>query len=150
VNTPTLLQADLAVDDRGQLTFCNDLDFASLSIRRLYLTRNHRPNLVRAWHGHKKESKYVLAVSGAALVCTVPIDNWANPFVPFKFSGERFVLSAALPRVLAIPPGYANGWKSLTPDCQLLWFSTATVEESAADDYRWDARYWNPWEVKER
>ena len=36
---PTLLQADLAVDDRGQLTFANQFDLAQAGIRRLYLTK---------------------------------------------------------------------------------------------------------------
>jgi dTDP-4-dehydrorhamnose 3,5-epimerase len=150
---PTLIEGSIAIDDRGSVSFVNGFDFAGAPmmppVRRFYLTRNHRLNFVRAWHGHKKEWKYVLAVSGSALVCTVQIDNW-GAFANCSAPVNRYILSAALPRVLAIPPGYANGWKSLTADCQLLWFSTATVEESAADDYRWDARHWNPWKVEER
>jgi dTDP-4-dehydrorhamnose 3,5-epimerase-like enzyme len=42
-------------------------------------SRNHAAGFIRAWHGHKKEAKYVLVVKGSALVCAVGIDNWVNP-----------------------------------------------------------------------
>jgi dTDP-4-dehydrorhamnose 3,5-epimerase-like enzyme len=145
---PTLLKGNLSVDDRGVLSFINDFKFEG--VKRAYTTQNHQVNFVRAWHAHQKEAKYVTAVTGSALVCIVKIDDWEHPFAPYKFSGERFVLSTAAPSILYIPPGYANGWKSLTGDCKLMWFSTATVEESREDDFRWAAEYWNPWHVKER
>lgn len=147
---PTLIEGSIAIDDRGSVSFVNGFDFAGAPmmppVRRFYLTRNHRLNFVRAWHGHKKESKYVIAVSGAALVCTVGISGE----YPALADPDRFVLSASRPAVLFIPPGYANGWMSLTEDAQLLWFSTATLDESSKDDCGFPARYWNPWEVKER
>jgi len=31
-----------------------------------------------------------------------------------------------------------------------MFFSTSTIDESRGDDIRYDARYWNPWEVVER
>ena len=148
VLTPDLIPGDLSIDDRGQLAFFNQFDLANEPVRRCYLTANHRAGLVRAWHAHRREAKYVLAVSGSALVCAVKVVNWSRPRKDQPVS--RFTLSAATPAVLAIPAGYANGWMSLTPDCRLLWFSSATVEESRGDDVRYPARYWNPWEVVER
>ena len=151
VATPNIILGALAVDDRGQVSFVNDFDPLVAGIRRTYLTQNHKVGQVRAWHGHKREAKFVTAVSGSALVCTIKVeDDWEQPFKPYHYTGDRFVLSANKPAVFAIPPGYANGWMSLTDDAKLMWFSTATMEESAADDYRWPARYWNPWNVKER
>jgi len=145
---PRIIPGGLFVDDRGQLNFFNQFDLASAQVRRMYMTMNHQQGTVRAWHAHKCEGKYVMAISGSALVCAVVIDNWQNPSSSAKV--HRHVLSAASPAVLAIPPGYANGWMSLTDDAQLLWFSTATLEESKTDDYRFPARYWNPWKVEER
>jgi dTDP-4-dehydrorhamnose 3,5-epimerase len=148
---PVLIEGGLSVDDRGTLAFVNGFSPFGTEVKRMYLTSNHRAGTVRAWHGHKLEGKYVTAVSGSALVCTVKVeDDWEQPFKPYHYAGGRFILSANKPAVLAIPPGYANGWMSLTDDAKLMWFSTATMEESAADDYRWPARYWNPWDVKER
>jgi len=33
---------------------------------------------------------------------------------------------------------------------KLMFFSTATLEESQEDDIRFDAYYWNPWKIIER
>jgi dTDP-4-dehydrorhamnose 3,5-epimerase len=63
---------------------------------------------------------------------------------------HRFVLSADKPAILHIPEGYANGFKSLTADTQIFFFSTATIEQAREDDVRYDARYWNIWDVVER
>lgn len=145
-STPTLINGDLAVDDRGQVTFVNDFDFAG--VKRFYSVRNHRQGFVRAWHGHRKEAKYVTVVAGAALVGAVAIDNWDKPSRDLKV--DRYVLSAQKPRVLFIPAGYANGFMSLTEDAHLMFFSTSTVEESRNDDVRFDARYWDIWTVEER
>lgn len=155
---PTLIEGGLAVDDRGAVSFVNGFDFAGASmmppVRRFYLVSNHQIGMIRAWHGHKKEAKYVTAVSGTALVCAVGMDNWI-PQTRFTMRGDaseihKVILSASKPAVLFIPPGYANGWMSLTPDARLMFFSTSTLEESKIDDYRFPARYWNPWKVEER
>jgi dTDP-4-dehydrorhamnose 3,5-epimerase-like enzyme len=143
---PVFLPGGLSVDDRGSLAFCNDFNFSG--VKRFYLVSCHQPNQVRAWHAHRHERKYVTAVSGTALVCAVPIDDWHTPSKSVVVF--RHVLSANQPRVLAIPPGYANGWMSLTHGCKLLWFSTAALNESKDDDYRFPARYWDPWKVEER
>ena len=89
-----------------------------------------------------------MAVAGSAVVAAVGIDGWNLPNASAPVA--RFTLSAAKPAILAIPAGYANGWMSLTDDARLLWFSTATLTESAADDYRFPARYWDCWKVEER
>ena len=148
IDVPTLFSGDLAVDDRGQLTFCNQFDLAAAGIRRCYLTKNHQTGFVRAWHGHKKEAKCVMAVSGVAKVGVVRVTDWRQPNAASEVS--QFVLSADLPRVLYVPPGYANGWMSLTDDCRLMWFSTMTADESRADDHRFSARYWDCWKAEER
>jgi len=60
------------------------------------------------------------------------------------------MISSKKPQVLYIPPGYANGFMSLTSDLKLIFFSTSILEESANDDIRYDARYWDIWNVIER
>ena len=49
-----------------------------------------------------------------------------------------------------IPPGYANGFMSLTADAHLVFFSTSSVQDSLTDDVRYDARRWDIWTVDER
>jgi dTDP-4-dehydrorhamnose 3,5-epimerase-like enzyme len=143
---PKLMSGDLAVDDRGEVGFVNDFDFAG--VKRFYSVRNHHRGFVRAWHGHRREAKYVTVVHGAALVAAVRIDDWDRPSADLTVS--RYVLSAARPRVLFIPAGYANGFMSLTDDARLMFFSTSSLAESQGDDIRFEARYWNPWVVEER
>jgi dTDP-4-dehydrorhamnose 3,5-epimerase-like enzyme len=143
---PTILAGDIAVDDRGSLSFVNA--FAFDDVKRFYVVANHRAGFVRAWHGHRREAKYMTCVTGCAVAAAVPIDNWQAPAC--NVTPDRFVLSAARPSILYVPPGYANGFMSLTADTRMLIFSTATLEESREDDVRWDARYWDCWEVIER
>ena len=146
MSEPKLIQGNLSVDDRGQVSFVNGFNFTG--IKRFYTVTNHRQGFIRAWHAHKKESKYVTVVKGAAIVCAVKIDNWENPSKNLPV--QRFVLSEKIPSVLYIPNGYGNGFMNLTDDTQLIFFSTSTVEESQGDDFRYDAHYWDPWNVIER
>jgi len=135
-----------AFDDRGSLSFINDLDLTMF--KRFYIVENHSKGFVRAWHGHKKEAKAVVVVSGAALVAAVKVDNWDSPGKDLQV--ERVVLSAEKPGALLIPAGYANGFMTLTESAKVMFFSTSSLEESAGDDFRFDARQWNPWNIEER
>ncbi|MGK9367352.1 dTDP-4-dehydrorhamnose 3,5-epimerase family protein [Melioribacter sp. Ez-97] len=143
---PVLIKGGIAVDDRGSVSFVNDFNFKD--VKRFYIVDNHRRGFVRAWHAHKKEAKYVTAVKGAAIIGAVKIDNWDKPSKDLEV--HRFVLSEKTPAVLYIPSGYANGFMTLTEDAKLIFYSTSELKESINDDYRYEARYWNPWEIEER
>lgn len=143
---PTLIAGGLAVDDRGEVGFVNG--FAFDNVKRFYTVRNHRAGFVRAWHAHRREGKYVTVVSGAALVGALRIDDWDSPSESLPV--VRHVISAAQPKVLFVPPGYANGFMSLTDDARLMFFSTSTLDDSKDDDIRYDARRWDIWTVQER
>lgn len=135
-----------AVDDRGSLFFINDLDLSLF--KRFYVVENHAQGFIRAWHGHKLEAKAVVVLSGSALVCAVRIDNWDSPSKDLPI--ERVVLSDQKPGALLIPAGYANGFMTLTPGAKVMFLSSSTLAESANDDFRFDARHWNPWNIEER
>ena len=141
-----IFNGGLAVDDRGEIAFVNEFDFED--VKRFYMVSNHKAGFVRAWHAHKHEAKYVMAVSGEAVIGAVKIDDWKKP--SRNLTVERYVISSKKPQVLYIPPGYANGFMSLTSDLKLTFFSSSTLEESANDDIRYDARYWDIWDVIER
>lgn len=144
--TQRLMRGGVVVDDRGAVAFVNEFDFSG--VKRFYMVSNHQAGFVRAWHGHRREAKYVTVVQGAMLIACVEIDDWQRPST--SLTVHRFVLAAESPAVLYIPPGYANGNMSLTADAKAMFFSTATLEESKDDDIRFDARLWNPWTVEER
>lgn len=146
MNKPKVIQGGIAIDDRGSISFVNDFNFKD--IKRFYIVENHKQGFVRAWHAHKKEMKYVMVIKGSALIGAVKIEDWENPSkdsIP-----EKFVLSAQKPGVLFIPAGYANGFMSLTADAKIIFFSSSSLEESAGDDFRYSARYWDIWHVEER
>lgn len=146
MEVPRLLQGDIAVDDRGEVGFVNEFRFEG--VKRFYMVADHRQGFVRAWHAHRREAKYVMAVQGSAVVGAVQIDDWQQPSKSARV--WRYVLSARTPSVLYIPPGFANGFMSLTEDAKLIFFSTSTIDESREDDVRFDARYWDIWSVEER
>ena len=144
--TPHLFEGGLGIDDRGEVGFVNDFTFDG--IKRFYSVTNHRAGFIRAWHAHKREAKYITVAQGAALVGTVKIDDWDKPSKDSKV--WRYVLSDRKPSVLYIPVGYANGFMSLTEETKLIFFSTSSLEETQGDDIRYDAYYWNPWQIVER
>lgn len=147
MSVPKLLGGKIATDDRGSVSFVNDFDIEKAGVKRCYWVRNHQQGFVRAWHGHQYEAKYITVIHGAAIIGAVNVnfgkaDKSAQPV--------RYVLSGTLPQVLHIPAGYANGLKTLTADAIVLVFSTATVEESASDDVRFPAHFWDIWKTEER
>jgi len=143
---PELIPGGTATDDRGRVHFANEFDLRDA--RRLYIVENFAAGTVRAWHAHRHERKWVMALAGAALACCVAIDDWGAPSQDAKV--HRFTLDGDRPAVLAIPAGYANGAMALLPGTRLLYVSDASLEESLGDDVRYPARYWDPWQVAER
>ena len=141
-----IVNADVAIDGRGELLFCNDFNMSN--IKRFYQITNFKNPFVRAWHGHKFEDKYIIVSKGAALLAIVKIDNWKKPSKNLKI--KTFALSDKNPKILFIPGGFAHGYKTLLPETKLTFFSTSTLSQSIRDDFRYDAYYWNPWDIKER
>lgn len=132
---PELINGGLTVDDRGMVRFVNDFSFTD--IKRFYQVSNHKRDYIRAWHGHNHEQKYVYVSKGTALVGAV---NMQTEEI-FKF-----VLSDKKPSILKIPNGFANGFKTLEEDTQILFFSTSTLQGSLNDDIRFAYNKWNIWE----
>jgi dTDP-4-dehydrorhamnose 3,5-epimerase len=134
---PKLLDGGSASDARGRVSFVNPFTFAG--VKRFYMIENN-PGVIRAFHGHMKEAKYVFVCAGKARIVIVPIDGTATPDKNAK--PLVFNLSIEKSQILYIPGGYANGSMSLEPGTRIQYFSTATVEDSKADDYRYEANYW--------
>jgi len=154
------IKGGLAIDDRGSLSYINDFDSTNLEIKRFYIVQNHEAGFVRAWHGHKKEKKYVMCIDGSALLAVVPM-NQLNTFYAISDSDsllnakqpefETITLDSRQPRVIQIPEEFYNGFKLFTSDSKLLFFSTTTLEEAKDDDYRLQySIFADPLIVKER
>lgn len=147
-SVPTLIDGAKFFDDRGSLSFVNDFHFAN--IKRFYQVQNHSPEIIRAFHGHLLEEKYVLVTAGTAIVCAVAMTDVKKPSK--KQPVFRFVLSDQKPQILHIPAGYANGFRFFNPDGKIMFFSTTTLEEAKTDDYRFAYDYWGSkiWETENR
>ena len=129
------LYGGISVDDRGSVRFVNDFNFEG--VKRFYQVENHRSGFIRAWHGHKKEGKYVYVVNGTAMIGVVNMETEEI---------KKFILSDKSPKILWIPPGHFNGFKSLEENTKILFFSTSTLEESLGDDIREEHSKWDIWE----
>jgi dTDP-4-dehydrorhamnose 3,5-epimerase len=143
---PSIIQGGLAIDDRGHLVFANGFSFAN--IQRFYVVENFSTNVVRAFHGHLKEAKFIFVVNGSAIVGAVHLNDVHTPDKDAKI--HRFVLSERQPQILHVPAGYANGFRPLEDKTKLIFFSTATLSDAASDDYRFPYDYWGEdvWEVQ--
>ena len=134
-----IVKGGLFADDRGFLRFVNDFDFSE--VKRFYQVENHRKGFIRAWHGHKKEAKFVYVPKGSALVGIVNLETEEV---------HKFTLTSQTPSILYIPAGYANGFKTLEEETIMLFYSTSTLEESHGDDYRYDYDRWDIWQENYR
>ena len=65
---PKIIEGGIHVDARGQLKYMEK--FPRNEIKRFYIISNNKQDFVRAWHGHKKEGKYVFALNGDFLIET--------------------------------------------------------------------------------
>ena len=143
-----VIKGGLAVDDRGELAFINDFDFKG--VKRFYMVKNFSTGNIRAFHGHMKEAKYAYVPKGAALIVIAKMKSETE--LDKSEEPKRFVISENSPSVLYIPPGHANGFRSLTDDTKIIFYSTTTLDESKGDDYRFDFDEFGTsiWESKHR
>ena len=131
--------APLFGDDRGYFTAIN----FDVGMKRAYLIKNHRAGIVRAFHGHKKETKTLCCIKGAFKVICISMEtgNWTV-----------FSITEKSNSILKIPSLVYNGFVSLTDDSELLVLSNSTFEESKGDDFRlpYDTLGKEVWEVEHR
>jgi dTDP-4-dehydrorhamnose 3,5-epimerase-like enzyme len=113
------------LDKRGLMSFVNDFDMNA--VRRFY---SIQPVVgkVRAWQGHKEESKWFYAVQGSFRVKLKSIKTQ-------KLIGD-YVLDSFKPEILSIPRGAYNGFEAIQEGSILLIFSDFTLQESKMDDHR--------------
>lgn len=125
-------------DNRGQISFVNDMKFAT--IERFYIISNSKENPLRAWQGHKIDNKYFYCIQGVIKVHYVKIDNWESPSKDLKV--ESVLLSAVESAILHIPEGYANAIECLEKKSKLISFSTLPLTNISEDGARYPSDYW--------
>ena len=140
-STPLLLNVGKSEDHRGNVEFYNELKLDYY--KRFYIVSNPIEGTVRAWHGHKIEEKLIKVLKGEFLICLVKVDNWDQPSKNLEILEYKLNENSGL---LYVPSGYANGAINLNSDSKVMYFSSLVLEDSINDDYRFDSKYWNPWE----
>ena len=133
-----LIKGNTYSDKRGRLRFVNDFTFEG--VKRFYVITHPDINVIRAWQGHKEETKYFFVVKGIFIINWIYIDNWQQPSKRLDINSKMLAESES--EILIIPPGHVNGFKALDIDSTLIVFSDKTLEESKEDDFRFPTEYW--------
>ena len=133
-----LIKGNIHNDHRGIIRFVNDFDFEK--IKRFYAITHPETNIIRAWQGHKLETKYFYVTKGSFLLNWIEIDNWETPSKDLSINTHT--LTDTQSEILIIPPGHVNGFKALQPDSIMMVFSDMLLEDSKEDDYRFPAEMW--------
>jgi len=111
-------------DERGTVRFVNDFDMTQ--VVRMYCIEP-KLGVIRAWQGHKKETKWFYAAKGSFLVKTLQMDTLVK---------KEYHLNDTESKVLEIPGGHYNGFEALEEGSVLMVFSDFGLEESKGDDFR--------------
>lgn len=135
---PRKISGGIAKDKRGAVLFVNNFSFKD--VERFYMVTNSSGESIRGFHGHMKEAKYVFVPCGKILLNAVQLNKAIDPSKKCKVFS--FILSSNKPEIVYIPPGYANGFKDLSTSSKVIFYSTSTLENSKADDFRYPSDYW--------
>ncbi len=136
-----LLDLKRFCDDRGTLdqVFNMDLPF---NVKRIYVIYSNK-DIIRGFHGHKKEWKAFYIAKGSAKFNIVNIKTKEV---------KTYVLNEKKPQLLVVPNGYYNGLRPLEDNTIIFCLSSATLEESKKDDIRTSPFAFGKeiWEVESR
>jgi dTDP-4-dehydrorhamnose 3,5-epimerase-like enzyme len=138
LNNLSIINGGFFNDNRGRLDFVNEFDLSK--INRMYFITNKKVNFFRGWQGHKIESRWFFCVRGKFEVKLVEIDDWKNPSNDLE--PKVFILEEENPKVLYIPKGYVNGFKSLEKNSKLMVFSNFKLGINPNDDVRFESDKW--------
>ena len=135
---PKIIQGGNFSDHRGTISYVNDFKFSD--IERFYIISNSEGNPIRAWQGHKLDTKNFYCLTGSFNIHFIKIDNWENPSK--ELTVETIYVSANDSKIVHIPAGYANAIESLEKDSKLISFSTLPLANVGDDDVRYASDYW--------
>ena len=135
---PEIFQGGISFDKRGSVSYNNSLKIKKG--KRFYIVQNKKNNFVRAWHGHKVEAKYILCIKGKIKVSAVRIKDFKKPKKNSKI--YSWIIDEKKPSVVFIPPGFANGTKSLIKGTKIFVLSTTSLKDSLKDDFRFKENFW--------
>jgi len=162
MSEPKLIIGGSFTDDRGDMEYFNDIEklkidenedfdpvLLSFQYSRMYFVSNHQTNFVRAWHGHMHEGLLVKVVAGVALIGAAKLEKIGREIEVSPDNMKQYVLCGSKGQMLYIPPGWANGAKTLKANTKIMYIADHFIDPE--DDYRFDyniiPRFW---EVRQR
>ena len=137
-NSPKKIKGNKFTNDKGTIKFVND--FSLKRFKRFYQIDLPKAAIIRAFHGHMKESKAVFVISGSILLFIAKLTDKNIPSK--KIKPKKIILSSDFPSIYFIPPKYANGIMSLEKNTRVIFFSDKTLKESEKDNCRFPQDYW--------
>ena len=133
-----LIKGNIHTDERGVIRFFNDFSFDG--VQRFYVITHSDTNVIRAWQGHKTETKFFIVAKGAFVVNWIKIKNWKDPSEDLEINSK--ILTDRRSEILIIPPGHVNGFKAVESESTIIVYSDKTLQESQEDDFRYPLEYW--------
>jgi dTDP-4-dehydrorhamnose 3,5-epimerase len=135
------------LDDAGR-PFISDRPFAQMSRSLVYARGGNPPELIKAFHWHKRQWDYWDIVVGNARVVLVDL----RPDSPTSGTIQTLILGENSPRMVAIPPLVAHGYQCLgMEDIHLVYYVTEPYNPQDPDEGRiaWnDARIGFDWRIE--
>jgi dTDP-4-dehydrorhamnose 3,5-epimerase len=135
------------LDDSG-MPFLPDQPFAQMSRSLVYARGGNPPELIKAFHWHKKQWDYWDIVVGNARVVLVDLRDDS----PTSGVVQTVVLGENSPRMVAIPPLVAHGYQVLgLVDVHLVYYVTQPYSPDDPDEGRiaWnDPRIGFDWRIE--
>ena len=125
------------VDERGylmELLRTDDPVFSKFA--QCYVSMNY-PNVVRAWHYHKRQDDHFVVVKGT---CKVVLYDMRDDS-PTRGEVQELFLGEQNPILAKIPIGVAHGYKTVgTEPSYLINFPTELYDRNDPDEFRmaWD------------
>ena len=135
------------LDDEGR-PFIGQQQFAQMSRSLVYARGGNPPELIKAFHWHKKQWDYWDIVIGNARVVLVDL----RPDSPTAGTIQTLILGENAPRMVAIPPLVAHGYQVLgLQDVHLVYYVTEPYSPAEPDEGRiaWnDPRIGFDWRIE--
>lgn len=119
-----VVEGNIHKDERGMVRFVNDFDMTQ--VKRMYCIEP-KLKVIRAWQGHKKETKWFYAAKGSFLVKVINMDSLEK---------KEYHLKDTESKVLEIQGGHYNGFEALMAGSVLMVFSDFGLVQSKGDDFR--------------
>ena len=135
------------LDDEGN-PFIPEQPFAQMSRSLAYARGGNPPELIKAFHWHKKQWDYWDIVTGNARVVLVDLREES----PTAGTIQQIMLGENSPKMVAIPPYVAHGYQCVgMQDVQLVYYVTEIYNASDPDEGRiaWnDERIGFDWSIE--